>query len=360
MIYDSNIYTDRITAIANTTLTMSDTMQKKFNHLWSLVGNTPLLELHYTYRGRQNKIYVKCEQYNLSGSIKDRLALYLLQKAYEMNAIQPGNTIVEASSCNTRIAYAAIGKALGHPVRIIMPDWFSKDKVNTFKSMGAEVSLVSKEMGGLLECIVQSEKMAYENPHIFLPRQFENYYNVEVHEKTTAREIWMQLQSNDLTPDGFVAGIGTGGTISGVGNYLKKRNPAVCIHPIEPEESPVLSSCDKACSHRIQGISNEFIPPVVDLNKLDEILQVSDGDAILMAQKAAQQLGLAVGTSSGANIIGAILLQEQFGGNAVVVTVLPDNNKRYFGTDLFNEEPIKPGYISGEVELMEYIPVRTL
>ena len=358
MTHENAIYTDNIAAIANTPLTMSDAMHKKFNHLWSLVGNTPLLELHYTFRGNQRKIYVKCEQYNLTGSIKDRLALYLLQKAYEMGTIKPGNTIVEASSCNTGIAFAAIGKALGHPVKIIMPDWYSKDRADTFRSMGADVSLVSKAMGGLLECIMQSERKASEDPNIFLPRQFENYFNVEVHEKTTAREIWMQLQSIDLTPDAFVAGVGTGGTITGVGNYLKKRNPAVCIHPIEPEESPVLSSCHKICSHRIHGISDEFIPPIIDLNRLDEVLQVSDGDAILMAQKAAQQLGLGVGISSGANLIGAILLQEQFGGNAVVVTILPDSNKRYTGTALFNEEPMKPEYISGEVEFLEYVPVR--
>ena len=156
----------------------------------------------------------------------------------------------------------------------------------------------------------------------------------------------------------FVAGVGTGGTLTGVGNYLKKRNPAIYIHPLEPEESPCLSSCDKAASHRIQGISDEFVPATIDLNRLDEVLQVSDGDAILLAQKILQQLGLGVGISSGANLIGAILLQEQFGGNAAVVTVLCDSNKRYFGTDLFNEEPMKPGYITEDVEFLEYIPVR--
>ncbi len=344
--------------IANAPVMLNSTMQKKFGHLWSLVGNTPMMELHYTYQGNHRKIYAKCEQYNFSGSIKDRVALYILQKAYEMGTIRPGNTIVEASSGNTGIAFAAIGKALGHSIKIIMPDWFSKYRVDTIRSLGAEINFVSREMGGILGCIMESERMASGNPDIFLPRWFENHFNSEVHEKTTAREIWMQLQSIDLTPDAFVAGVGTGGTLMGVANYLKKRNPAVCIHPLEPEESPCLSSCDKAASHRIQGISDEFIPPIIDLNRLDEVLQVSDGDAILLAQKILQQLGLGVGISSGANLIGAIVLQEQFGGNAAVVTVLGDSNKRYFGTDLFNEEPMRPGYITEDVEFLEYLPVR--
>ena len=354
----NSIYTDHASDITVAPVMPDHAIQKKFSHLWSLVGNTPMLELHYTYQGSHRKIYVKCEQYNLTGSIKDRTALYILQKAYETGIIRAGDTIVEASSGNTAIAYSAIGKALGHPVNIIIPDWLRRQRVDAFISMGAEVDLVSREMGGILGCIMQSERMASEDPGIFLPRQFETHFNTEVHEKTTAREIWMQLQSVDLTPDAFVAAVGTGGTVMGVANYLKKRNPAVCIHPLEPEQSPVLSSCHKTGSHRIQGTSCEFVPPIIDLNRLDEVLQVSDGDAILMAQKAARQLGLAVGISSGANLAGAILLQEQFGGNAVVVTVLPDDNKRYSGTDLFNEEPMKSEYISNDVEFMEYIPVR--
>ena len=295
--------------ISNARARLNAAMQKKFDHLWSLIGNTPMLELHYTYQGRSRKIYVKCEQYNLSGSIKDRTALYTLQKAYEMGSISPGDLIVEASSCNTAIAFSTIGKALGHPVNIIMPDWTSKEKADTFRSMGGEVSSLSREMGDLLGCIIQAEKMAQESPAVFLPRQYENYFNVEAHEKTTAREIWMQLQSVDLTPDAFVAGAGTGGTLTGVGHYLKKRNPAACIHPLEPEECPVLSSCHKTSPHRIPGIADEFIPAIIDLNRLDEVLQAADGDAILMSQKLAQQLGIAVGISSGANIIGAIQLQ---------------------------------------------------
>ena len=239
-----------------------------------------------------------------------------------------------------------------------MPDWLSKERINIIKSLGAEVILISKEEGGFLGSLALCEKIALEEKNIFLPRQFDNCFNTEAHERTTGREIWMQLQSLELTPDAFVAGIGTGGTIMGVENYLKKRNPAVCIHPLEPKESPTLSTGSKVGSHRIQGISDEFIPGIVDLKRLDEIVQVSDGDSILMAQKIAKQLGLAVGISSGANLVGAVLLQEQFGGNAVVVTVFSDSNKKYLSTDLVKNEPVKEDYISPDVEFIDYLPVK--
>jgi cysteine synthase A len=285
------------------------------------------------------------------------MALYILQKAYELGTIKKPDTIVEATSGNTGIAFAAIGKALGHEVKIIMPNWLSKERIDIIKSLGAEVILVSKEEGGFLGSIALSEKMAKENENIFLPRQFENCYNAEAHERTTAKEIWMQLQSIDLTPDAFVAGVGTGGTVMGVGNYLKKRNSFVMVHPLEPKESPTLSTGHKVGSHRIQGISDEFIPAIVELNKLNEVVQASDGDSILMAQKIAKQLGLAVGISSGANIIGAIQLQERLGGNAVVVTVLSDINKKYLSTDLVKEEPLRNNYISTDVEFVDYMPL---
>ena len=333
-------------------------VQNKLAHLWAMVGNTPMLELHYSYQGQQRKIYVKCEHYNLTGSIKDRMALYILQKAYELGTIKPGDTIVEATSGNTGIALSAIGKALGHQVKIVMPDWLSKERVNIIRSLGADVELVSKDQGGFLGSIALCEQMASEQQNIFLPKQFENCFNAEAHEKTTGREIWMQLQSLELTPDAFVAGIGTGGTVMGVGHYLQKRNPAVCIHPLEPKESPTLSTGSKIGTHRIQGISDEFIPAIVDLKRLDAVIQASDGDSILMAQKIASQLGLAVGISSGANLIGAIILQEQFGGNAIVVTVLPDSNKKYLSTDLVKHEPVKEDYVTPDVEFIDYLPVK--
>jgi cysteine synthase len=225
-------------------------LTNKFEHLWHMVGNTPMLEISYRYKNECRKLYVKCENYNLTGSIKDRMALYILQKAYQLGTIKPGDTIVEATSGNTGISFSAIGKALGHDVKIIMPNWLSKERIDIIKSLGAEVILISKEEGGFLGSIALSEKIAAENENIFLPKQFENLLNAEAHEKTTAKEIWMQLQSIDLTPEAFVAGVGTGGTIMGVGNYLKRRDSLIMVHPLEPKESPTISTGYKVGSHR--------------------------------------------------------------------------------------------------------------
>ncbi len=335
-------------------------LENKFRHLWHLIGNTPMLEITYRYKKEVRKVYVKCENYNLTGSIKDRMALYILQKAYQEQKIKKGDIIVEATSGNTGISFAAIGKTLGNDVRIIIPDWLSKERIAIIKSLGAEVVLISKEQGGFLGSIALSQQMANEDPRIFLPKQFDNNYNAEAHEKTTAKEIWMQLQSVDITPDAFVAGVGTGGTIMGVGNYLKTRNPKIKVHPLEPAESPTLTSGHKVGSHRIQGISDEFIPAIVHLNEVDEVIQASDGDSIIMAQKLASQLGLALGISSGANILGAIELQNRMGADAKVVTVFCDSNKKYLSTDLMKEETVKEGYLSPDVELLDYIAIDRL
>ncbi|MEJ0080830.1 MAG: PLP-dependent cysteine synthase family protein [Puia sp.] len=340
---------------------LSSDIAVKLVRLWTLVGNTPMLGINYLYnKGKKRTIYVKCEHYNLTGSIKDRMALYILQRAYAENKIKPGDRIVEASSGNTGISFAAIGRAMGHPVTIIMPSWLSKERIDIIKSLGAEIILVSKKSGGFLGSIELSLEMAVNEPNIFLPRQFENGCNVEAHQKTTAPEIWQQLDSIGLKPDVFVAGVGTGGTVMGMSRYLKKKNPLIQIHPLEPKESPTLSTGHKIGSHRIQGISDEFVPAILQLDELNEIIQVSDGDSILMAQKMAKQLGLAVGISSGANILGAIQAQEKLRTDAVVVTVLSDSNKKYLSTDLLKEEPLKDGYVTPEIELLDYTPLKRL
>lgn len=333
-------------------------IDKKFDHLWQLVGNTPMLQITYSFKGKVNVIYAKCEHYNLTGSIKDRMALYIMQKAYSLNNIKPGDRIVEATSGNTGISFSAIGKHLGHPVTIIMPDWLSNERVAIIEGLGATIIPVSKAQGGFLGSISMSQEMAAKDPNVFLPEQFENIYNAEAHEKTTAREIWEQLKSIDLKLDAFVAGVGTGGTVMGVNAYLKKRNPYIKVHPIEPRESPTLTTGYKTGSHRIQGISDEFIPAIVKLDALGEVLQVSDGDAILMAQKMGRDLGLGVGISSGANMIGAMMAKEYLGERAVVVTVLPDSNKKYLSTDLMKEEAVKEDYLTPMVELIDYVAVK--
>ncbi|MEO6522477.1 MAG: cysteine synthase family protein [Mucilaginibacter sp.] len=339
---------------------LSAELENQFKELWHLVGNTPMVAIDYTFKGKPGTVFVKCEHYNLTGSVKDRMALYIMYQAYKQGKIKPGDTIVEATSGNTGIAFAAIGKALGHPVKIIMPDWLSKERIDIIKSMGAEVVPVSKAEGGFLGSIRLAESLHAHSDNIFLPRQFENRYNAEAHEKTTGREIWRQLASTGIMPNAFVAGVGTGGTVMGVGAYLKMLNPNVSIHPLEPAESPTLTTGHKIGSHRIQGISDEFIPSIVKLDQLDEVVQAGDGDAIIMAQKLSKQLGLAVGISSGANVIGAIKVKEQLGTNAIVVTLLCDSNKKYLSTDLVKEEPVKAGYISTDTEFVTYHPMPRL
>nr|WP_232793638.1 pyridoxal-phosphate dependent enzyme [Siphonobacter sp. SORGH_AS_0500] len=257
------------------------------------------------------------------------------------------------------MAFSALGKALGHSVRIIMPNWLSRERIDIIQSLGADITLVSKEEGGFLGSIRLSEELAAQGG-VFLPQQFENQYNAEAHERTTGPEIWRQLDLINKKPDAFVAGVGTGGTVMGISNYLKERDSSIRIHPLEPAESPTLTTGYKVGSHRIQGISDEFIPAIVQLDRLDAVVQAHDGDAILMAQKLSRELGLAVGISSGANVIGAIRLQQQLGINSCVVTILCDSNKKYLSTDLVKTEPLKEDYLSPVITFSGYRPMPRL
>jgi len=329
-------------------------IQRRIRRLASLIGNTPLLEIEFLFDGARRRIYAKAENLNMTGSIKDRMALHIMEQAYDRGAIRPGATIIEATSGNTGIAFSAIGRALGHPVTIFMPDWMSDERINLIKSFGARIVLVSKEEGGFLGSISRAEETAAGLENSFLPRQFSNSDNVQAHYGTTGPEIWWQLASRSLAPDAFVAGVGTGGTIMGAGRFLKEKHPAVRLHPLEPSNSPTLSTGYKVGRHRIQGISDEFIPQIMDLKALDEVISVDDGDAIIMAQKLASELGLGVGISSGANFLGALEVQNALGPEAVVVTVFPDDNKKYLSTDLMREEPMKPRFLAPRTELVEF------
>lgn len=322
------------------------------------IGNTPLLAIHYRYHGRQRTVYAKLEQHNLTGSIKDRMALHVLRRAYEAGALLPGATVAEATSGNTGISFAAIGRALGHPVTIFMPDWMSRERVELIRSFGASIVPVSREQGGFMGSIAMADALAEQDPSVFLPHQFSNRANVEAHELTTGPEIWYQLQARGLPLHGFVAGVGTGGTVMGVGQFLRGMSREARVHPLEPAESPTLSTGCKVGQHRIQGISDEFVPAIVDLAFLDAPIAVSDGDAILMARALASQLGLGVGISSGANLIGAMLLQEQLGGNAVVATVFADDNKKYLSTALLQDEPVREQHHTPAIQLVSYDVLR--
>jgi cysteine synthase A len=295
-------------------------------------------------------VYAKYESLNFTGSIKDRMALHILQRAYADGRIAPGDPIAEATSGNTGIAFAAIGRALGHPVTIFMPDWMSAERIALISSFGATIVLVSKTDGGFLGSMGRADAMRDANPRTFLPHQFANEANIDAHETGTGREIWLQLQQHGQRPDAFVAGVGTGGTVMGVGRALRDQHAGVRIHPLEPAESPTLSTGHKVGHHRIQGISDEFVPPICHLDELDAVVQVHDGDAILMAQKLAHH-GLAVGISSGANLLGALNVQNALGAGAAVVTVFADSNKKYLSTDLLRPEPARAGYLTPDIEI---------
>jgi cysteine synthase A len=207
-----------------------------------LIGNTPLLAIEYEVSGRKRTIFAKSEQMNLTGSIKDRMALHIIRRAYAEGRLHPGDTIAEATSGNTGIAFAAVGRALGHPVTIFMPNWMSRERMDLIHSLGANIIPVTKQQGGFLGSIRMSEEMAMEDENVFLPRQFSNTANVEAHAQTTGPELYLQLKSEGLAADAFVAGVGTGGTVMGVGRYLKQQNLATRVFPVEPSESPTLST----------------------------------------------------------------------------------------------------------------------
>ena len=321
------------------------------NSIKNLVGNTPMVKITYTYKSKQFVIFAKLEYYNFSGSIKDRMAYHILSKSYNEGLIKQGDIIVEATSGNTGIAFSAQGRALGHTVIIYMPNWMSQERMSIINSYGAEIRLVSKEEGGFLGSIARAEEMGKTQPNIFLPRQFDNNLNCEAHYTSTAPEIWAQLHSIGLTPEIFVAGVGTGGTVMGVNKYLKTRNPKAKAHPLEPSNSPTMSTGSCIGKHRIQGISDEFIPSIVKLDQLDKIIEVDDGDSIIMAQKLAKVLGLGVGISSGGNFLGAVKLQQE-NPDANVVTVFSDCNKKYLSTDYSKQEPIKDDFLSTDIELI--------
>ncbi len=304
-------------------------------------------------------MYAKYEQENMTGSVKDRMALRILEAAREAGDLKPGDRIVEASSGNTGISFAAIGRALGHSVRIYMPDWMSQERVQLIASLGADVVPVSRVEGGFVGSIKSAEQYAAKHEHVFLPRQFQNPLNVDAHERSTGPEIDTQLALFGVTPDAFVAGVGTGGTVMGVGRYLRDKHMSCRVHPLEPSNSPTLRTGTCVGSHRIQGISDEFIPQIVELDALDAIVDVWDGDAILMAQALSKELGLAVGISSGANLLGAFQLALEMGSKATVVTLFPDSNKKYLSTDLCQREPKRDDYLFPDVELLGFRAVRT-
>lgn len=332
-------------------IALANPAESHLESLSHLIGNTPLLAVDYEFRQEPRTVYMKCEYMNFTGSIKDRVALNILREGYQTGLLGPGDTIVEATSGNTGISLAAIGRALGHPVRIFMPDWMSPERASLIRSFGAEIVPVTREQGGFLRSIALCEEMSAGRKDVFLANQFANAANTRAHRQTTGPEILRQLASLDLVPDAFVAGVGTGGTIVGTGQYLREKVPDVKLYAVEPEESPTLSTGIKTGSHRIQGISDDFIPSIIDFNLIDEVLAISDGDSIIMAQRLARELGLGVGISAGCNFLAAVKVQNHLGGQAVVASIACDDNKKYLTTTLLNVEPTRDRYLSSQIAL---------
>ncbi len=324
-------------------------VMEKFDNIKNMIGNTPLLEIKLEYKGNPMTIYAKAEYYNFSGSIKDRVAYYIMNEAYKNNTINPDDTIVEATSGNTGIAFCAMGAYLGHKVVIYMPDWMSKERINLMKSYGAEIRLVSKEEGGFLGSIAMTEELA-KNGGVFLPKQFSNEANTMAHYYTTGEEISNQLAAIGLKADGIVAGVGTGGTIMGIMRRLKKDNPECKGFPLEPLNSPTLSTGYKVGKHRIQGISDEFIPSILKLDETDSVVSVDDIDSIIIARRLCSEFGIGVGISSGANLLGSVQALEKLGTDKTIVTVFADDNKKYLSTDYSENFEVKDEYMSKNIK----------
>ena len=313
-----------------------------------LVGNTPMIKINYEYNGKNKYVYTKLEYYNLTGSIKDRVAEYIVKNAINTGKLREGMPIIEATSGNTGIALSAIGAKIKCPVYIFMPDWASKERIELMKMYGANVILVSKEDGGFIKCVDLAIKMSKANG-AFLANQFENKDNYLAHYETTGKEI---LEEVPEEIGAFISGVGTGGTLMGTGTRIKEKYPNSKIVAIEPENMPIISKGKKISNHKIEGIGDDFVPALLDKEKIDNIYLINDDDAINMAKRLAKELGLGVGISSGANFIGSVIQNDI--SNKPSTTVFADDNKKYLSTDLFKEIEIKKEYISSKVHLLNY------
>ena len=311
-----------------------------------LIGNTPMIKINYEFEGKQGSIYSKLEYYNYSGSIKDRIALYILQKEKENGNLKDGQAIVEVTSGNTGISFSAIGALFGHEVHIFMPDWVSLERRNLIEMYGAYVHLVSKEEGGFKKALELAEEFSIKN-NAFRPFQFDNPLNPEAQYNTTGQEII------DAIPDvnAFVSGIGTGGTLMGIGKRLKDNNPDSKIFALEPSTLSILKMGMEEGSHLIEGIGDDFIPGIVEEDLIDDIVLIHDCDAINMSKRIAKTFGLGIGISSGANFLASVLMNSD---DLTLATVFADDNKKYITTKLSEQIDDNPELLSNKIKLISF------
>ena len=308
-------------------------MSKIYNGATELIGNTPLVRLAHIEKkyNLEARLLAKLEYFNPSGSVKDRIAKEMIEDAEKKGILKPGSVIIEPTSGNTGIGLAAIAAAKGYRLIIVLPETMSVERRNIIKAYGAEIVLTdgSKGMKGAIE---KAEELAGETEGSFIPGQFENLSNPEAHKKTTGPEIW---EDTGGEVDIFVAGVGTGGTITGVGGYLKEKKPGVKVIAVEPETSPVLSK-GTAGAHKIQGIGAGFVPKTLDTEVYNEIVAVSDADSFNYSRELAKEEGILTGISSGAALYAAIIeAKKPVNKGKTVVALLPDSGDRYYSTPLF-------------------------
>ncbi|MFH1108185.1 MAG: cysteine synthase A [Planctomycetota bacterium] len=291
------------------------------DNILHLVGNTPLLRL------KEERIFAKAEFLNPGGSIKDRVAVAMIEAAEWEGRLHPGSIIVEPTSGNTGIGVALVGRMKGYSVRIVMPEGMSVERKKLIRAMGADL-ILTPDKDNILGAVQVARQMAADDPRVFMPHQFENPNNPRCHLEGTAPELWRQM---DGKIDCFVAGVGSGGTLQGVGTFLRQRRPAARIVAVEPKDKSALLGHEPGL-HQIQGIGDGFIPAVLDVSLVDEVVEVTDEDAIETTRELGRDFGLLVGISSGANVWAARQLAGRIHGN--IATVLPDRAERYFSTAL--------------------------
>lgn len=311
-------------------------MAKIVQNITQLIGGTPLVKLNRVVPEGSAEVYVKLEYQNPGASVKDRIAISMVEVAEQEGKLKPGDTIIEPTSGNTGIGLAMVAAAKGYKAILVMPETMSMERRNLLRAYGAQLVL-TPGAEGMKGAIKRAEELQAENPSYFMPQQFKNQANVKVHRETTGPEIVEAIQSHDGKLDAFIAGIGTGGTITGAGSVLKESFPNIKIYAVEPSASPVLSG-GKPGPHKIQGIGAGFVPDILNTSVYDEVIPVENDDAFETSRRVAKEEGILGGISSGAAIFAALKVAKELGPGKRVVAILPSNGERYLSTPLYQFE----------------------